>query len=721
MNALKLATRIGLGFSSVLLLTLLLGSFAIWNMNSSRVRSDEIAHLRVPEVREANDLERSSLLTMYAIRGYGLSENNQYLQDGRSFLTEVEGSLEDLREFAAKNKLEELDATMRDTAVQVATYRNLVEQTVDGNARINEVRGQMDTAAASFMKASLAFLERQNQVFAEEIQNGQTGDANLERLTKITYVNNVIDAGNAARLIAWRAQAERAPELLKETDAHFKQIAETLAKLRPITHVAVDIQRIDDCERAAKSYHEALEELGEEWRKLQELAKRRDTTGQNVLAAAQRVARNGLDRSLTDSDSNARALASSTIWVALGLGLAMALGAVLAWLITRAIVRPVKALAKGLTEIATGDLTVRVAISSRDEIGELASVANDMAEALEARAQLATRIGQGDLRQKVRLTSEKDVLGRALQAMIKNLSEIVGDVSASAANVATGSEQINSSSQDISTGASQQAASVEEVAASMEEATANIRTSSDNARETNKISTKAATDALEAGQSVQKTVGAMKDIAQKTSIIEEIARQTDLLALNAAIEAARAGEHGKGFAVVASEVRKLAERSQKAAGEISQLSSSSVEIAENAGKMLEKLVPDIRRTAELVKEIAVSSDEQGRGAEQINRAIQELDKVIQNNAASAEEMAASATELSSQGVALQQAIAFFKIDDQGRNAPSAYRRAEKPRAPAKVLSANHHGLQTARFDHAALEEDFNFDEAMADWDTDATK
>jgi methyl-accepting chemotaxis protein len=400
-----------------------------------------------------------------------------------------------------------------------------------------------------------------------------------------------------------------------------------------------------------------------------------------------------------------------------GVALALALGITM----SRRISRPITGLAKGLTEIATGDLTVRVAISSRDEIGELASVANDMAEALEARAQLATRIGQGDLRQKVRLTSEKDVLGRALQSMIKNLSEIVGDVSASAANVATGSEQINSSSQDISTGASQQAASVEEVAASMEEATANIRTSSDNARETNKISTKAATDALEAGQSVQKTVGAMKDIAQKTSIIEEIARQTDLLALNAAIEAARAGEHGKGFAVVASEVRKLAERSQKAAGEISQLSSSSVEIAENAGKMLEKLVPDIRRTAELVKEIAVSSDEQGRGAEQINRAIQELDKVIQNNAASAEEMAASATELSSQGVALQQAIAFFKIDDQGRNAPSAYRRAEKPRAPAKVLSANHHGLQTARFDHAALEEDFNFDEAMADWDTDATK
>ncbi len=399
-----------------------------------------------------------------------------------------------------------------------------------------------------------------------------------------------------------------------------------------------------------------------------------------------------------------------------GVAMALALGIT----ISRRISRPVTGLVEGLGRIATGDLTARVEVSSRDEIGELASVANDMAEALEARAALATKIGEGDLRQKVRLTSDKDVLGRALQAMVKNLSEIVGEVSASAANVATGSEQINSSSQDISSGASEQAASVEEVAASMEEATANIRSSSDNARETNKISTKAATDALEAGQSVQKTVGAMKDIAQKTSIIAEIARQTDLLALNAAIEAARAGEHGKGFAVVASEVRKLAERSQKAAGEISQLSSSSVEIAENAGKMLEKLVPDIRRTADLVKEIAVSSEEQGRGSEQINRAIQELDKVIQNNAASAQEMAASATELSSQGVALQQAIAFFKVEDLGRNSSAAHRRTETPRAPAKAASAKKASLQTARFDHSTLKSDFDFDEAMSEWDTKAT-
>ncbi len=191
----------------------------------------------------------------------------------------------------------------------------------------------------------------------------------------------------------------------------------------------------------------------------------------------------------------------------------------------------------------------------------------------------------------------------------------------------------------------------------------NIRQNADNAIQTEKIASKSATDAQEGGKAVLETVAAMKDIAGKISIIEEIARQTNLLALNAAIEAARAGEHGKGFAVVASEVRKLAERSQRAAAEISELSSTSVGVAESAGNMLSKIVPDIQKTAELVLEISASSREQDAGAEQINKAIQQLDQVIQQNAGASEEMASTAEELASQAEQLQSTIAFFKIRD----------------------------------------------------------
>jgi methyl-accepting chemotaxis protein len=199
----------------------------------------------------------------------------------------------------------------------------------------------------------------------------------------------------------------------------------------------------------------------------------------------------------------------------------------------------------------------------------------------------------------------------------------------------------------------------------MEEMGSNISQNSDNASQTEKIALKAAGNAEEGGKAVSETVEAMREIAEKITIIEEIARQTNLLALNAAIEAARAGEHGKGFAVVASEVRKLAERSQKAAGEISELSQSSVDVAERAGEMIAGIIPDIRRTAELVQEINAASTEQDAGADQINNALAQLDQVVQQNASSSEEMASMAEELSSQAVQLQETVSFFQIDDLG--------------------------------------------------------
>jgi methyl-accepting chemotaxis protein len=232
----------------------------------------------------------------------------------------------------------------------------------------------------------------------------------------------------------------------------------------------------------------------------------------------------------------------------------------------------------------------------------------------------------------------------------------------------------------MSQGSSEQAGSVEEVSASMEEMVSNIQQNADNAQQTERIALKAAEDAREGGRAVTDTVAAMKEIASRITIIEEIARQTNLLALNAAIEAARAGEHGKGFAVVASEVRKLAERSQAAAGEISKLSGSSVRIAEAAGEMLAKLVPDIQRTAELVQEINGSSKEQNEGAGQVNKAIQQLDQVVQQNASVAEEMASTAEELSSQSEHLQGIIQFFKVDAAAAGAG--------PRQPRKTTVAH---------------------------------
>lgn len=277
----------------------------------------------------------------------------------------------------------------------------------------------------------------------------------------------------------------------------------------------------------------------------------------------------------------------------------------------------------------------------------------------------AKKLSEGDLTETVDVYQKDEigVLAEALRNMKDKLTEVVSDVQSATDNVATGSEELSASSESLSQGATEQAASIEEVSSSMEQMAANISQNAENAKETDVLATKAAADARESGNAVVQTVDAMKSIAEKISIIEEIARQTNLLALNAAIEAARAGEHGKGFAVVASEVRKLAERSGTAAAEISELSSSSVEVAEKAGTMLQALVPDIEKTASLVQEITAASNEQNSGAVQINQAIAQLDTVIQQNASASEEMASTSEELSSQAQHLQMTMSFFKVSN----------------------------------------------------------
>jgi methyl-accepting chemotaxis protein len=338
-----------------------------------------------------------------------------------------------------------------------------------------------------------------------------------------------------------------------------------------------------------------------------------------------------------------------------------------------AVIGPLNVAGEYVDRISKGDIPPRITDEYKGDFKEIKNNLNVLIEAMEKVTRVAQEIAQGNLVVDVQARSDQDELMKAMKTMVARLTEVVADVKSAADNVSSGSQNMSSSSDQMSQGATQQAAAAEEASSSMEEMASNIRQNADNANQTEKIAIKAAEDAREGGKAVTETVAAMREIATKISIIEEIARQTNMLALNAAIEAARAGEHGKGFAVVASEVRKLAERSQTAAGEISTLSSTSVDVAEKAGTMLTKIIPDIQKTAELVQEISSASNEQNTGAEQINKAIQQLDQVIQQNAGASEEMASTAEELSSQAEQLLGTIAFFKIDEgagRGRALPA---------------------------------------------------
>nr|WP_315379822.1 methyl-accepting chemotaxis protein [uncultured Sphingomonas sp.] len=296
-----------------------------------------------------------------------------------------------------------------------------------------------------------------------------------------------------------------------------------------------------------------------------------------------------------------------------------------------------------------------------------------------------TAVAEGDLNQRVQVTSNDEIkdLVETVNGMVDRLRGVIADATVASTNVSSGSQELSSSAEQVSQGATEQAAAAEQASASMEEMAANIKQNADNAAQTEKIARQSAKDAEVSGVAVDRAVGAMRTIAEKIGIVQEIARQTDLLALNAAVEAARAGEHGRGFAVVASEVRKLAERSQGAAAEISSVSSETVKAAAEAGDMLGRLVPDIRRTAELVSEISAACREQDIGAAQINDAIQQLDQVTQQNAGASEQISATSEELAAQAEELQASIAYFRVDSvraATRAATPARRPAPKPAA-----------------------------------------
>ncbi|WP_207261589.1 methyl-accepting chemotaxis protein [Desulfovibrio sp. Huiquan2017] len=275
---------------------------------------------------------------------------------------------------------------------------------------------------------------------------------------------------------------------------------------------------------------------------------------------------------------------------------------------------------------------------------------------------IASLMAEGDLRDQVRPRG-RDEIGRMLEAMgdmVVRLRDVVFGVNGAVETVAAGSGELSASAGTLSQGAADQAAGARKLSTSINEISDSITRNAGHSRETASIATGAAKKAAESGRAVGQAVGAMKEIAAKVSIIEEIARQTNLLALNAAIEAARAGEHGKGFAVVAAEVRKLAERSGVAAGEIGQLSDSTVEVSDRAAHMLEKLVPDIERTSDLVGEISAVCAEQDVVIKQIGGTVSQMEAATRGNASAAEEVASTSEELSGQAESLRQMMAWFK-------------------------------------------------------------
>jgi methyl-accepting chemotaxis protein len=602
------ATKITLGFVSLIALLVIVGGAGYIALNTASTGFDEYAAL-ARDSDMAGEMQAAMLMARMQVKDF-------VIRGTQVEIDEFNRDFGDMDELVAQAQLDIQDP---ERAALIDTVDEKTDDYADYFVQATEFQAERDRAVNEVLDVNGPIME-------QELTEILTSARDDQDMVAAYYASLALRNLLLARLYMAKFLDTNAQDDVERVYSEFDIMQEELTTLDAEVQNADRRASLANVQSRMVAYRQGFTDLVEAITQRNKVIEDRlDVIGPEVAAAIDEVKLDIIDDTRILGDAQ-RASNERTVFVIILVAAAAALfGTVLAIAITRGIQNQLgkdPAIIQTITgRIAEGDLTVEFDDDEKSNRGVYAS----------------------------------------MREMTEKLQEVVANIRGASEYVASGSEQISSTAQQMSQGATEQAASAEEVSSSMEEMSSNIRQNADNSLQTEKIAQKSAKDAAEGGEAVRETVVAMREIAEKINIIEEIARNTNLLALNAAIEAARAGEHGKGFAVVAAEVRRLAERSQKAAAEIGELSTKSVDVAEKAGQMLEQIVPDIQRTAELVQEISAASNEQNSGADQINKAIMQLDQVIQQNASGSEEMASMSEELSSQSQALQTTVGYFKV------------------------------------------------------------
>ncbi|MBN2656064.1 MAG: HAMP domain-containing protein [Spirochaetales bacterium] len=656
---LKLGVKMTLGFGVVILLVVVVGLLAIFNMMQIQTASNRLKDEYVPEVAIANNVERYSLLTMYGMRGYSLNFNESYLKDGEENLALVMKYIEDAENHA--ETYEELVALKAGTATartEAEAYSLLVDETKKHVNSILDLRGRADSAAAVFLTNCDAYLRDQESKLEQMFEENARAAELKVRLDKVNHMNGVRELGNSLRIANFKGQLFNDASVMTAAITEFNEVFSTLEELLAGTTQNQNIQQINKVSSSARDYVTIMNSIMEEYSDLAELNAERNVSADKVLAAAQNVAMKGISTTEEITDEVVNDISTSVIMVVAGLITALVIAVIVAVFLTRMITSALKKGVDFAVELSRGVLTAQLDVVQKDELGELA---------------------------------------QALRNMRDKLTEIVSQVASGAEQIASASEQLASGNQDLSTRTEQQATALEETSSAIEEMNSSIRSNADNTGSADQLSKDALDKSGEGTAAVTSMVSAMNEIsvfstkiADIIEVINNIAFQTNLLALNASIEAARAGEQGKGFAVVAVEVRKLAKRSDKAAAEIAGIIKTSnkkvdegVDIANKAGETLNEINAAVRKVTALIGEISASSQEQLSSVDQIDKTLSSLDENTQKNAALVEEAASSTEELSSQAQELNTIMQFFKLNR--RTAYKAIENKKKPQSTGVTL------------------------------------